>query len=104
MNQIVIENGYIISMNPDRQVFEGGDILIEGDCIAALGRIPSGLVREDAERVNARGKLVMPGFINSHVHLSQQLARGLGDDVDLLTWLHQRIWPYESSMEREDVS
>ena len=44
----------------------------------------------------------MPGLINTHVHLSQQLGRGLGDDVDLLTWLHERTWPYESSMNEED--
>lgn len=42
------------------------------------------------------------GFINTHVHTSQQLARGIADDVDLLTWLHGRIWPYESNMTEDD--
>lgn len=42
------------------------------------------------------------GFINTHVHTSQQLARGIADDIDLMTWLHQRIWPYESKMTEED--
>lgn len=42
------------------------------------------------------------GFINTHVHTSQQLARGIADDVDLMTWLHDRIWPYESNMTEED--
>lgn len=42
------------------------------------------------------------GLINTHVHTSQQLARGIADDVDLLTWLHHRIWPYESNMTEED--
>jgi hypothetical protein len=42
------------------------------------------------------------GLINTHVHTSQQLARGIADDVDLLTWLHGRIWPYESTMTDED--
>jgi len=42
------------------------------------------------------------GLINTHVHTSQQLARGIADDVDLLTWLHGRIWPYESNMTDED--
>ncbi|KAH0450300.1 hypothetical protein IEQ34_020992 [Dendrobium chrysotoxum] len=42
------------------------------------------------------------GFINTHVHTSQQLARGIADDVDLMTWLHKRIWPYESNMTEED--
>ena len=42
------------------------------------------------------------GLINTHVHTSQQLARGIADDVDLLTWLHERIWPYEANMTAED--
>ena len=40
--------------------------------------------------------------MNTHVHTSQQLARGIADDVDLMTWLHGRIWPYESHMTEED--
>lgn len=46
--------------------------------------------------------VVYVGFINTHVHTSQQLARGIADDVDLITWLHDRIWPYESNMTEED--
>lgn len=42
------------------------------------------------------------GLINTHVHTSQQLGRGIADDVDLMTWLHHRIWPYESNMSEED--
>ncbi|MBE3580578.1 MAG: amidohydrolase [Thermoanaerobacteraceae bacterium] len=102
MGQILIKNGYVISMNPIRQVFAGGDVLVEGDKIVAVGQVPAELVKPDGEVVDATGKIVMPGLVNTHVHLSQQLARGLGDDVDLLTWLHQRIWPYESSMDLED--
>lgn len=36
------------------------------------------------------------------MHTSQQLAKGIADDVDLMTWLHDRIWPYESNMTEED--
>ncbi len=102
MQQILIKNGYIISMNPLRQVFDGGDILIEGDKISAVGQVPGNLVKPDAEIIDATGKIILPGLVNTHVHLSQQLGRGLGDDVNLLTWLHERIWPYESSMDLED--
>ncbi|KAF8390688.1 hypothetical protein HHK36_025215 [Tetracentron sinense] len=45
---------------------------------------------------------LLTGLINTHVHTSQQLARGIADDVDLMTWLHERIWPYESNMTEED--
>lgn len=46
--------------------------------------------------------MIWIGLINTHVHTSQQLARGIADDVNLLTWLHGRIWPYESNMTEED--
>ena len=59
-------------------------------------------MKPGAEVVNGRGKYVLPGLVNTHVHTSQQLGRGLGDDVNLLTWLHERIWPYESNMTEED--
>lgn len=48
------------------------------------------------------GLALKTGFINTHVHTSQQLARSIADDVDLMTWLHHRIWPYESTMTEED--
>ena len=47
-------------------------------------------------------RVLLPGFVNAHVHAAQQLGRGIADDVDLLTWLHERIWPYESTMNREE--
>ena len=50
----------------------------------------------------AGGNCVRTGLINTHVHTSQQLARGIADDVDLLTWLHGRIWPYEATMTEDD--
>lgn len=46
--------------------------------------------------------MLIPGLVNTHVHTSQQLGRGIADDVDLLTWLHDRIWPYESNMTEDD--
>ncbi len=55
------------------------------------------------ESVDASGMLLIPGLVNTHCHTSQQLARGLGDDVDLLTWLRDRIWPYEAALSPLDV-
>lgn len=102
MSQILLKNGFIVSMNKEEQVFTQGDVLIENDRIKAVGHVEQSLVTPDVEIVDAKGKIVMPGLINTHVHTSQQLGRGLGDDVNLLTWLHERIWPYESSLTEED--
>ncbi|MBC3797808.1 amidohydrolase [Acetobacterium tundrae] len=102
MGQILIKNAYIVTMNATNQVFTNGSILIDGDKIIAVGKVDKKLIKKSAETINAKGKYVLPGFVNTHVHTSQQLGRGLGDDVNLLTWLHERIWPYESSMTEED--
>ncbi|MGL4568859.1 MAG: amidohydrolase family protein, partial [Fusobacteriaceae bacterium] len=102
MNQILIENAYIISMNGNREIYNHGSILIEGDIIKEIGKIDRASVSPQAEIYDAEGKIILPGFINTHVHLSQQLGRGIADDVNLLTWLRERVWPYESSFNEED--
>jgi len=102
MSQIYIKNAYILTINEKKEVYSQGDILIEDDKLKAVGKVNPEDVLPDAQVVEAKGKIIMPGLINTHVHTSQQLERGLGDDVDLLTWLHKRTWPYESSLTPED--
>ena len=102
MAQILLKNGYIVSMNRKEQVFDGGSVLIEDDQIKAVGDFDPSLVLPDAQVVDLNGKYVLPGFVNTHVHTSQQISRGVGDDVDFMTWLHKRMWPFESHMTEED--
>ena len=78
-------------------VLDPGVVEVEDGRIAHVGPEPSA---EDAETRAARGLIVVPGLVNTHCHLSQQLGRGLADDVDLLTWLRDRIWPYEGRSRR----
>lgn len=102
MAQIYLTNATIVTMNKEERVFLSGSILIENDRITAVGDVDESLLKPEAQRQDCRGKIILPGLINSHVHTSQQLGRGLGDDVDLLTWLHSRTFPYESSLTEED--
>ncbi|MDR1778880.1 MAG: amidohydrolase [Clostridiales Family XIII bacterium] len=103
MGQVFIKNAaFVVSMDAENTVFTGGSVLVEGDKIKAVGKVDPKLVKPGAEVINARGKYVLPGLVNTHVHTSQQLGRGLGDDVNLLTWLHERIWPYESNLTKSD--
>ncbi|WP_432204976.1 amidohydrolase [Cetobacterium somerae] len=101
MKQILIKNAYIVTMNAKREIYNNGSILIEGNKIKAIGKVEENLISENVEILDANGKIILPGFINTHVHLSQQLGRGIADDVDLLTWLRERVWPYESSFDYE---
>ncbi len=102
MKQILIKNAYIISMNERREIYNNGSILIENDIIREIGKVDENLLNQEVEVYDAKGKIILPGFVDTHVHLSQQLGRGLADDVDLLTWLRERVWPYESSFDYED--
>ncbi len=97
----LLKHAMIVTMDDKGQVYTDGNLLFEDDRILQAGTAP---VDENTcdEVLDLTGKLILPGLVNTHVHTSQQLARGLADDVDLLTWLHDRIWPYESSMTEED--
>ena len=100
--QIYFKNGYILTMNASNQVYACGSLLVEGDKILAVGEVDERHIRGDAEVIDLHGKYLLPGFVNTHVHTSQQISRGVGDDVDFITWLHKRMWPFESSMTEED--
>ncbi len=91
-------------MDAQRRQYNCGAVWIAGDKIKKVGNSLALLeeAQGDIERIDLRGRWILPGLINTHVHTSQQLGRGLGDDVNLLTWLHKRIWPYESNMTEED--
>jgi 5-methylthioadenosine/S-adenosylhomocysteine deaminase len=73
------------------------DVKVEGGVIREIGK---GL--EGDEPFDARGFVIVPGFINAHTHLSMSLFRGAGDDMPLHTWLNDRIWPLESALTYDD--
>ena len=97
-----LAGGMVITMDGDFQVIDGGYLEVAGSRIVHVGAKPSKKCRP-REHLDLTGKLVIPGLINTHCHLSQQLARGLADDVDLLTWLRARIWPYETALTPAEV-
>ncbi|XP_078434811.1 uncharacterized protein LOC144705848 [Wolffia australiana] len=102
---ILLHNAVIVTVDSESRVFRNGGLFVMGDKIAAIGQSSAILCEfsdRAAEILDLQGFLLVPGFVNTHVHTSQQLGRGIADDVDLITWLHERIWPYESSMTEED--
>ena len=77
------------------------DVLIEGNRIARIAEdisAPAG-----AEVLDGTDKAIIPGFINTHTHASMTLFRGYGDDLPLMTWLEDYIWPVEAQMTAHDV-
>lgn len=102
MSQKFIKNAFLITMNQTRDVYKKGSILIEEDKVIAIGKVDESLVDKSAEVYDMEGKIIIPGLINTHVHTSQQLGRGIADDVNLLVWLQERVWPYEACLDYED--
>lgn len=88
---ILLKNLTVITQNKDRDIYSG-DILVEGNTIKKLGKtIPN----PGVEELDLSGLTAVPGFIQTHVHICQALFRNLADDLELLTWLSDRIWPLE---------
>lgn len=76
------------------------DLYIENKYIRQIGTDLSVM----ADRViDGRRKAIIPGFVNAHTHAAMTLFRGFGDDMPLMPWLEQKIWPNEAKMTREDV-
>ncbi len=65
MDQILIKNGYIITMDSSKKIFEKGDVLIEDSKIIAIGNVESQLIKSNAEIIDAKGKIIMPGLVNT---------------------------------------
>ena len=95
---LLVRGGTIITMNPARDVARG-DVFVRDGEIVAVGTAPSG--EKAAVVVDAAGKVVLPGFVQGHVHLCQTLFRNAADGLPLLDWLRTRIWPLEAA---HDVS
>jgi 5-methylthioadenosine/S-adenosylhomocysteine deaminase len=90
---LLIRNATIVTVNPAGEIVEG-DLLVDDGRIAALGRVSD--ARAD-RIIDAGGGYLLPGFVQTHVHLCQTLFRGYADDLALLDWLKQRIWPMEAA-------
>src|SRR2546421_2841213 len=72
-----------------------GDVLIRDGAIAAIGNHD---IAESPDRtIDARGGYILPGLIQTHVHLCQTLFRGYADDLPLMKWLTSRVWPLEAA-------
>lgn len=99
---LLIRGGVLVTMDPTQEV-RVGNLLVVGERIAAVGLIDPHQVPADTEVevIDAQGCLVMPGLVQAHVHLCQTLCRGQAEDLPLLAWLRERVWPYEAALSEE---
>ena len=94
MTSTLIRNATILTMN-DRMDVVTGSVSVRDGRIAAVGGADS-LEPHDVT-IDATGQYLLPGFVQTHIHLCQTLFRGYADDLRLLDWLRTRIWPMEAA-------
>ncbi|MDO7788832.1 5'-deoxyadenosine deaminase [Desulforamulus aquiferis] len=98
MTTILFKDAIIVTMNPSREILRG-NLLVEDSWIKAIGT-------EDYSAdqiIDARGQVLIPGLIQTHIHLCQTLFRGQADDLELMDWLQKRIWPLEGGHDQESL-
>ncbi len=93
MPSLLIRGGTILTMN-DRFDVVQGDVSIRNGRIAAVGQVEAGA---HDTTIDASGALVLPGFVQTHIHLCQTIFRGYADDLALIDWLRTRVWPMEAA-------
>jgi len=87
---------WLIPVEPRGQILENHALLIEDDCIAAILPAADAIGRYPAvERISLPTHALLPGFVNLHGHSAMTLLRGLADDLALMDWLNNHIWPAE---------
>lgn len=99
---LVIENGTVLTMDSEGTVIEQGFVAVRDDTITEVASLESAPI-EAGKRIDARGGIILPGLINAHTHAPMALFRGLADDLPLMEWLNDYIFPAESRMDGDFV-
>jgi len=98
----LVFGGVVVTMNPERTIYRNGAILIRGNRIEAVGRADDLQARyREAQRFDACGHVIIPGLIDTHVHLSEHIVRSLVPD-DAGDWMSRWLMPVYASLSPED--
>ena len=98
----LIKNGTILTMDTQNAIIKDGVLGIKGDTISYIGS-GDGKEFQGKRIIDAKGGLILPGLINGHTHAAMTLFRGLADDLPLMEWLNNYIFPAESRMDADFV-
>ncbi len=94
---LLIVGGTVVTMDGDRRVIEDGAVAVKDGKVAMVGSravVTKNLTAK--QTINAAGKAIIPGLINTHTHAAMSLFRGISDDLDLQDWLTKFIFPAEA--------
>ncbi len=95
---LLITGGAVLTMDNERRVLENGFVAIRGERIVEVGEAAALAAKNyrASQWIDARGKVVLPGLVNTHTHVPMVLFRGIADDLDLQDWLTKYIFPAEA--------
>ena len=99
MPSILIKNcSWLVTQNRRRDILRDCSVMIDDDKIVQVGSVASGSANV---AIDGAGKILLPGLINTHTHLSMVLLRGYADDMRLQDWLQKKVWPLEARLTPE---
>jgi len=98
----VLHPTWIVPVIPKNSVLEHHSLSIADGRIVAILPTEQARLLDAEQHLDLPGQVLIPGFVNSHGHAAMSLFRGFADDVALMTWLHQLIWPAETAFVSED--
>jgi len=99
---IIIFNGTVVTMDSQERIIPDGLLAISNGTIRIIEKGNKGSIQAEKE-LDAEGGLILPGLINGHTHAAMTLFRGLADDLPLMTWLNNYIFPVEGKMDANFV-
>jgi len=100
---ILVSNGIILTLDNKNSQIKNGSVAIKKDKIVAVGNADEFAAWEVSKIVDANDCIIMPGLVNTHTHAAMVAFRGLADDLPLMTWLNDYIFPAESKLDEEKV-
>ncbi len=100
--EILIEGSLVVPVN-GRGLVHNGTIAVKNGTITYMGRSSQASKIKAEKKIDAKGKVALPGLINCHTHIPMTLFRGMAEDQPLDKWLKETIWPSEAKLKPEDV-
>jgi len=96
---LLIRNGSVLTMDPQGTLIETGAVAVSGDRIVKVEKEDALTASYQATKtIDAQGGIIMPGLVNTHTHAAMTCFRGLADDLPLMTWLNDYIFPAEAKL------
>src|SRR5919108_624880 len=101
--RLLIRDARIITLDKSNHILEGSVAIENGRITAIEALMTDREVASFDEVIDARNRILLPGFVQTHIHLCQTLFRGAADDLALIDWLKQRVWPMEAAHTPESL-